>query len=124
MSLAIICPGKNADPWIKVLKDQDPDLEVQVYPDINNPDSVDVVMLWNHPAGILSSFPNLKLISSMGAGVDHILRDKSVPENIPVVRIVDEKLTFSMTNYVIMGVLNFHRQFTRYQQDKRRKFGI
>lgn len=121
MSLAIISPGKNADPWIKVLKNQDPDLEVQVYPDINNPDSVEVVMLWNHPAGILSSFPNLKLISSMGAGVDHILRDKSVPENIPVVRIVDEKLTFSMTNYVIMGVLNFHRQFTRYQQDKKQK---
>ncbi|MBN3519401.1 glyoxylate/hydroxypyruvate reductase A [Algoriphagus lutimaris] len=121
MSLAIICPGKNADPWIKVLKDQDPELEVQVYPEINKPDSVEVVMLWNHPAGILSSFPNLKLISSMGAGVDHILRDKSVPENIPVVRIVDEKLTFSMTNYVIMGVLNFHRQFTRYQQDKKRK---
>lgn len=121
MSLAIICPGKNANPWIKVLKAQDPDLEVEVYPEIIDPDRVEVVMLWNHPEGILASFPNLKLISSMGAGVDHILRDKSVPENIPVVRIVDEKLTFSMTNYVIMGVLNFHRQIRRYQHDKKRK---
>jgi len=118
MSLAIICPGKNANPWIEVLKKLDSNLEIQVYPEIDNPGKVEVVMLWNHPKNILDSFPNLKLISSMGAGVDHILTDNSVPENIPIVRIVDEKLTFSMTNYVIMGVLNFHRQFNRYQKDQ------
>lgn len=121
MSLAIISPGKNAQPWIEVLKNQNPDLTIQVYPEIKDPESVEVVMLWNHPQGILSNYPNLKLISSMGAGVDHILRDETIPEDIPVVRIVDEKLTFSMTNYVIMGVLNFHRQITRYQEDQKKK---
>ncbi|MEN2283456.1 glyoxylate/hydroxypyruvate reductase A [Algoriphagus sp. SE2] len=121
MSLAIICPGKNANPWIEVLKNLDPDLKIQVYPEINDPDLVEFVMLWNHPKNILNSFPNLKLISSMGAGVDHILTDNSVPDNIPIVRIVDEKLTFSMTNFVIMGVLNFHRQLTRYQEDQRNR---
>lgn len=121
MSLAIICPGKNANPWIDVFKTLDPDLRIEVYPEIENKDEVEVVMLWNHPFGVLSSFPNLKLISSMGAGVDHIMRDKSVPENIPIVRIVDEKLTFSMTNYVIMGVLNFHRQIRRYHQNQKDK---
>lgn len=121
MSLAIICPGKNADPWIEVLKTLDPSLKVQVYPEIDAPDEIEIVMLWNHPKNILNSFPNLKLISSMGAGVDHILTDNSVPKDIPIVRIVDEKLTFSMTNYVIMGVLNFHRQITRYQQDQKNK---
>lgn len=55
----------------------------------------------------------------MGAGVDHILSDDSIPEELPIVRIVDEKLTWSMTNYVVMSVLNFHRQVTRYQQLKK-----
>ncbi|EAZ83127.1 2-hydroxyacid dehydrogenase [Algoriphagus machipongonensis] len=121
MSLAIISPGKNVQPWIEVLKNLDSTLKIQVYPEIEAPEEVEAVMLWNHPSGILSNFPNLKLISSMGAGVDHILRDDSVPKDIPVVRIVDEKLTWSMTNYVIMGVLNFHRQITRYQKDQKRK---
>ncbi len=121
MNLAIICPGKNANPWIEVLKKLDPNLSIQVYPEIDAPNEVEIVMLWNHPRNILNSFPNLKLISSMGAGVDHILTDDSVPENIPIVRIVDEKLTFSMTNYVIMGVLNFHRQLTRYQVNQTKK---
>lgn len=57
----------------------------------------------------------------MGAGVDHILTDKKIPEHLPIVRIVDEKLTFSMTNYVIMGVLNFHRQTLRYLKDQQRR---
>ncbi len=121
MSLAIICPGKNPDKWIEEINKLDPDLEIQVYPEIHAPEKVEVAFLWQHPQGILSSFPNLKLISSMGAGVDHILKDKSVPKEIPIVRIVDEKLTFSMTNYVVMGALNFHRQTTRYQADQSRK---
>jgi glyoxylate/hydroxypyruvate reductase A len=57
----------------------------------------------------------------MGAGVDHILRDSSIDPEIPIVRIVDEKLTWSMTNYVVMAVLTFHRQLSRYQKDKSRK---
>lgn len=121
MSLAIVSPGKNPNAWIKVINQLSPDLKIQVYPDISDPDEVEVAFLWQHPEGLLSSFPNLKLISSMGAGVDHILRDKSISPDIPIVRIVDEKLTWSMTNYVIMAVLNFHRQITRYQADQKRK---
>lgn len=121
MSLAIISPGRNPKVWIDALAAIDPNLEIQVYPDISSPEKVEMALLWQHPQGYLSTFPNLKLISSLGAGVDHILSDPAVPESLPIVRIVDEKLTWSMTNYVVMGVLNFHRQITRYQADQKRK---
>lgn len=121
MNLAIISPGKNSNSWIKVLKKYLPELEIQIYPEINSPEKVEIAMVWQHPPGILSDFPNLKMVSSMGAGVDHILSDQSIPEELPIVRIVDEKLTWSMTNYVIMGVLNFHRQIARYQKDQNLK---
>ncbi len=121
MSLAIICPGKDPTVWIKVIKELNPELKIQVYPAIEAPEEVEIAFLWQHPQGILADFPNLKLISSMGAGVDHILRDKSIDPAIPIVRIVDDKLTWSMTNYVVMAVLNYHRQITRYQADQKRK---
>ncbi|UZD23787.1 glyoxylate/hydroxypyruvate reductase A [Algoriphagus halophytocola] len=121
MSLAIISPGKNPDVWIEEFKSLAPDLSIEVYPEITEPEQVEYAFLWQHPEGILSDFPNLKMISSMGAGVDHILRDKTIPESIPIVRIVDEKLTWSMTNYVVMAVLNFHRQTPRYQINQTRK---
>lgn len=121
MSLAIICPGKDPSSWIQAIRSIDPELEIQVYPEIKHPESVEAVLVWQHPKGILSEFPNLKLVSSMGAGVDHILTDESIPEHLPIVRIVDDRLTWSMTNYVVMGVLNFHRQITRYQTDQKKK---
>lgn len=121
MSLAIICPGKNPESWIKAIEETSPDLKIQIYPEITQPEEVEFALVWQHPVGILSTFPNLKLVSSMGAGVDHILTDKSISEHLPIVRIVDEKLTTSMTNYVIMGVLNFHRRLTHFRENQVRK---
>jgi glyoxylate/hydroxypyruvate reductase A len=121
MSIAIISPGRDPKVWIEVLQQQLPDIDLQVYPQIDRPEAVEMALVWQHPPGFLTSLPNLKLISSLGAGVDHILSDPALGEGLPIVRIVDKKLTWSMTNYVILGVMNFHRQLVRYQVDQRKK---
>ena len=121
MSIAIISPGRDPKIWIEALRYHEPNIDLQVYPEIDLPEAVEMVLLWQHPPGYLKNFPNLKLISSLGAGVDHILSDPAVGDELPIVRIIDEKLTWSMTNYVIMGVLNYHRQFLRYHNDQQVK---
>ncbi|MFD2035895.1 2-hydroxyacid dehydrogenase [Belliella marina] len=121
MGIAIISPNRNPQVWIQNIKKLDDSIDIQVYPEISRKDDVEVVLLWQHPKGILKEFPNLKLICSMGAGVDHILSDDTIDPKLPITRIVDEKLTFSMTNYCIMGVLNYHRQTERYKQQQKAK---
>lgn len=121
MSIAIIAPFKEVSDWVKTFQKLDPTVELEVYPTIERPEEVETVVVWQHPHGILMDFPNLRLICSMGSGVDHIVADHALPEGVPVTRIVDPRLTFSMTNYVIMGILNYHRQFTRYQAYKSSK---
>ncbi|MBX2871719.1 MAG: glyoxylate/hydroxypyruvate reductase A [Saprospiraceae bacterium] len=88
------------------------------YPNIPQPEVVKMVILWKHPKGVLNQFPNLKLISSFGAGVEHILTDDSISKNIPVTRIVDDSLSRSMRNYVLMAVLNIQRQFRQLQKNQ------
>lgn len=121
MGIAIISPGRDVRRWKENFQRIDATLKIEEYPDITDNESIEAVLLWQHPKGILSHFPNLKLICSMGAGVDHILSDPEIPEDIPIVRIVDEKLTFSMTNYTLMGILNYHRQIVRYQGNQKKK---
>lgn len=121
MGIAIISPGRDASIWVENIKKIDNNIEVQVFPDLKDTERVKAVMLWQHPKGILDKFPNLELICSMGAGVDHILSDDSIPDHLPITRIVDKKLTFSMTNYVLMGILNYHRQTDRYKRDQKLK---
>ncbi|MBS9524577.1 glyoxylate/hydroxypyruvate reductase A [Litoribacter alkaliphilus] len=121
MNIAIIAPGRDVTVWKETIEKEAKGVNIQVYPEISSPENVDMVMLWQHPKGILKKFTNLKFISSMGAGVDHILNDPYLPEGIPVARIKDEKLTFSMTNYVVMGVLNFHRRLSHFQENQKKK---
>jgi glyoxylate/hydroxypyruvate reductase A len=69
----------------------------------------------------LRRYPNLKLIVSMGAGVDHLLRPPGPPPGIPVARLKDVLLTSAMAEWVLLNVLRFHRQDPEYRALQQRK---
>ena len=50
-----------------------PELEIRVWPEIGDPADIDYALVWRPEPGLLASLPNLALILSLGAGVDHIL---------------------------------------------------
>jgi len=118
MSIAIIAPTRDCSLWIKKLKSLDPSLKVEIYPDIADQTTVDCAIVWLYPHGVLTDFPNLRLICSMGAGVDHILKDPELPQ-LPITRVVSERLALSMSTYVAMAVLNYHRMYGKYQTDQK-----
>jgi glyoxylate/hydroxypyruvate reductase len=66
--------------------------------------------VWKPPAGLLAGFPNLKAIFNLGAGVDAVLKDTTIPARIPLVRVVNADLTARMTEYVTLHVLMHHRR--------------
>jgi glyoxylate/hydroxypyruvate reductase A len=53
----------------------------------------------------------------MGAGVDNILSDPDLPAGVPITRIVDVSMARSMSEYVVMSVLNYCRN-TRFFKDR------
>ncbi len=118
MSLVIIAPDRDALDWIEGISAQDKNISVEVWPEVEDKEKVIGAVVWNHPEGSLLDFPNLKFISSMGAGVDHVLKDKTLPP-VPIVRIVDTDLTRAMTQYIIAAVTYFHRRIDKYTEDKR-----
>jgi glyoxylate/hydroxypyruvate reductase A len=97
-----------------------PGLEVRIWPEIGDPAEIDYALVWRPDPGLLASLPNLKLILSLGAGVDHILCDPHLPRGVPIVRLVDPYMTDAMSEYVILQVLRLHRQELDYrtQQEK------
>ena len=109
MSIAILVPDRDTSLLEKTLQAELSNVSIFNYPNIPNSEEIDVLVVWKQPENVLSKFPNLKLISSLGAGIDHILTDKSLPENVPIVRITDEKLTISMRKYILMCILNFQK---------------
>ena len=87
-----------------------PELEVRIWPEIGDPAEIDYALVWRPEPGLLASLANLKLILSLGAGVDHILCDPDLPRGVPIVRLVDPYMTDAMSEYVVLQVLRLHRQ--------------
>ncbi len=119
MSLLFLCPTKDPAPWLAGIHAVDPAIDVQVWPDVPRPEAVRFALLWQHPHDVLATLPNLKALASLGAGIDHILNDPTLPQHLPVARIVDPNLVASMTQYVATAALRFFREFETYGKQQR-----
>ena len=112
---------EDMEVWSNGLQKAMPEMDIKVYPDDGDVNEVEFAVVWKHPRGILKKYPNLKAILSLGAGVDHIISDPDLPEGIPIVRLVDKKLTHEMCLHALHWVLHFHsdQYLYRSQQLKR-----
>ena len=100
--------------WAPQLARLMPALEIRVWPEIGDPRNIDYALVWRPEPGLLASLPNLKLILSLGAGVDHILCDPQLPRRVPIIRLVDPYMTDTMSEYVALQVLRLHRRDLEY----------
>lgn len=109
------------DWWRRELQSRIPGLEVRTWPDVGDKSEIDYALIWQMPHGELATYPNLKAIFSLGAGVDHALNDPDFPKDLPFARVIDPDLTQRMMEYVVQHVLNHHRFQNIYdaQQDKK-----
>jgi hypothetical protein len=89
-----------------------------------DPSEVHYAAVWKPGQGELAAFPNLRVIFNLGAGVDALMADSSLPE-VPLVRVAVRDLTERMTEYAVLHVLMHHRQepyLRASQREKRRNF--
>src|SRR5436305_1314371 len=88
--------------------------------DAIDPNEVRYAAVWKPSPGALSAFPNLQVIFNLGAGVDALVADRSLPK-VPLVRVAVGDLTGRMTEYVVLHVLMHHRQQLYLWDCQRRK---
>jgi glyoxylate/hydroxypyruvate reductase len=98
-----------------------PDRSVALIPDDPiDPASVRYAAVWKPKPGALGGFPNLQAIFNLGAGVDAVIADKTLP-NVPLVRVAVGDLTQRMTEYVVMHVLMHHRRQGYYAEIQQKR---
>ena len=121
MAIVIIRQDGNIDVWKKALLAEAPELEVYSYLDGHPKDKIEVALVWKHPAGSLADYPNLKLIACTGAGVDFIFDDPDVPHDVPITRIVDDKLAEDMSEHVLAVIMGYLKNLETYKLQQTRK---
>jgi glyoxylate/hydroxypyruvate reductase A len=95
------------------------DRRVALLPDAGfDPAEVHYAAVWKPAPGKLASFPNLRVIFNLAAGVDALMADTTLPD-VPLVRVAVPDLTGRMSEYVALHVLMHHRQEPYLRQSQR-----
>ncbi|KQT44495.1 glyoxylate/hydroxypyruvate reductase A [Aureimonas sp. Leaf454] len=114
MSVLLSISGYSSTAWLDALQSALPDRRIVTEPASAKDGEIRYAVVWKQPEGLLASLPNLQAIFSIGAGVDHILRDQTLPD-VPIARIVAEDLTGRMSEYVVWRVLDHLRRGFAYR---------
>ena len=120
MAILLNNNGYGNRPWQHELSQLMPDQQIHIYPDIPDREAISYALVWDHPDGDLATYPNLRAILSLGAGVEHLTRDPDLPD-LPIIRLSDPTVAADMARHSLFWVLNFQRGYRQYhaQQDQK-----
>jgi glyoxylate/hydroxypyruvate reductase len=118
MSIVLIFNNKDPKPWAESLTKQLPGAAIHIYPNVGNPDLINFAICWKPTNYVLQEFPNLKVIQSAGAGVDHILRTQTIRPDQILTRIVDDNLTNDMWEFLLAAVLSNIKKLPFYAREQ------
>ncbi len=121
MAIVIIRQDGKIPMWQQALKSAAKDVEVYSYLEEHPKDKITMALVWKHPKGELSKYPNLKCIASSGAGVDFIFEDENRPKNLPITRVVDVMLAQDMSEHVIALIFSYLKNLGQYCIDQMNK---
>ena len=119
MSLLLIAPNKNMNLWKESILELDSNIDVEVWPRVEHKERINFAVSWRHPKNVLNGYPNLKAITSLGAGVNHLLEDDAISEHVKLARVVTPSLKEQLAEYVLSAVLNYRNYISRYVDQKR-----
>jgi glyoxylate/hydroxypyruvate reductase len=107
-TVALLSHAVSLDFLRPLLLAADPTLDIRTWPDPRCLEA-EVAVCWQTPAGLYAQMPNLKLVHSIAAGVDNVIAGQDL-RDLPVCRVVDPMLAEGMLQFVLWGVLHFHRR--------------
>ncbi|WP_457353904.1 2-hydroxyacid dehydrogenase [Roseateles sp. P5_D6] len=103
--------------WGELFRRGAPTLDFRLWPDVGDPAQVQYLATWQQPEQLARRFPNLKLLFSIGAGVDQF-NLASLPPAVSLVRMVEPGIVQGMVEYVLHAVLDLHRDRPAYRRQQ------
>ncbi|WP_154223560.1 NAD(P)-dependent oxidoreductase [Marinicella rhabdoformis] len=120
MSIAVVVTDRDCSGLCQMIQAKLPGFLIQQWPNISRPDLVEFAVLWQHPQGITEQFKNLKAVTSLGAGTDHMDHDVAL-SGLLQLRIVTKCLKQLMAQYVLLYIMSESRHQLGYYSQQHQK---
>jgi glyoxylate/hydroxypyruvate reductase A len=109
----------DAEVWKKTLLSELPDLDFRTDPSAGDPADIRYALVWKPPSGFFARFPNIALVTNLGAGVDSLVGRNDLPD-VPISRLSDNGMVSLMTSYVMFSVIRYARDIHIFERAQRR----
>jgi glyoxylate/hydroxypyruvate reductase len=107
--------------WQQSLLALDASLDIRLWPHVGDVNDIELILLWRHPMGTLTQFPQLKAMISLAAGVDHVLSDLKRNPQVPLARVVDPYMANDIVQYVTAYALNYVKRVDHWAEKQKQK---
>ncbi len=97
-----------------------PQSDIRCAAEPGNLDEIEMIAVSTYHAGEALRYPNLKLVQKVGAGVNSILADQSLPEPVQVARVKSETPGQEIAEYSLACVLQEQRHLRVYSNNQSR----
>lgn len=120
-AILVAMDGPQAESWLPLLKGRADGRDLRIWPDtVGDKSDIAYAFVWRPPPGLLATLPNLKAILNIGAGVDALLTDATLPR-LPIARAAHPDLTKRVVGYVVLHVLAHHNRTWIYHAQQRER---
>jgi glyoxylate/hydroxypyruvate reductase A len=109
-TLLFAAAGERAESWSKAFAEVAPEIDFRPHEPGQDVSDISYCLVWRASPGLWPAMTNLKIIFGLGAGVERLLGDPTVPRDVPLVRMVEPELTRGMVEYVLWQCLFHHRK--------------
>ena len=120
MSILFYCTFKNKNDWLKTIRKKFNNENVYTLDQKPDFSKIEFAIIWNLPDKILKKLNNLKIIFSLGAGVDHIINLPSYKKT-PIIRVKDPNMAERMSNHVLSQILSYQLKLVLFNQAQNKK---
>jgi glyoxylate/hydroxypyruvate reductase len=121
MALLIVATDRDTSRLATQVQAIAPEIEVRNWPDLGRAEEIEFAVVWRQPPGLLAGLPALKAVSSLGAGVEHILADPDLPPDLPIGRLAGPRLASDMAAFLVAQVLWHWKGLDRYAELQRQQ---
>ena len=120
MNILFYCQWSNKNIWHENIKKTFKHAKIYTLEDKPDLSKIEVAIVWHLPDEVYKKLNNLKLLFSLGAGVDHITNLPSY-NKLPIIRLKDSLMAERMTNHVLSQILDFQLHLNVFRLSQREK---
>ena len=109
-TLLFAAAGERAESWAEAFAEVAPEIDFRPHQPGEDVSDIPYCLVWRAAPGLWPAMKKVRIIFGLGAGVERLLADPTLPRDVPLVRMVEPALTRGMVEYVLWQCLFHHRK--------------